>query len=64
MQLSVKQYETLVEINNIISDNLYSGFNVKYHDTLREFDKILKDIYGKHLESNKKVVEYNKNKGV
>ena len=62
MQLNVKQYETLVKINNIISDNLYSGFDIKYHDTLHELDKILKDVYEKHLESNKKTANYIANK--
>ena len=71
MQLSVKQYDTLVKaINSAFSqydtlikaiDFVFSQkerFHDEYIELLHKANDVLVEIYDKHLENNKKTAEY------
>ena len=57
MQLSVKQYETLMELRNIAFTHK-DNFTSSEIGIVNMADEVLKDVFVKHKESNKKTADY------
>ena len=57
MQLSVKQYETLVKLNNIVFEHkdILNDDELKLIENANE---VLAEVYDKHLSMNKRTAQY------
>lgn len=57
MQITVKQYEILMELRNIVFTHK-DDFTDYENGIVNMADNTLKEIFVKHMESNKKTAEY------
>ena len=57
MRLSVKQYETLVKLNNIVFEHkdILNDDELKLIENANE---VLAEVYDKHLSMNKRTAQY------
>ena len=57
MQLSVKQYETLVKLNNIVFEHK-DVLNNDELELIENANEVLAEVYDKHLSMNKRTAQY------
>ena len=57
MQLSVKQYETLVKLNNIVFEHK-DVLNDDELELIENVNEVLAEIHDKHLTMNKRTAQY------
>ena len=57
MQLSVKQYETLVKLNNIVFEHK-DVLNDDELELIENANEVLAEVYDKHLSMNKRTAQY------
>ena len=57
MQLSVKQYETLVKLNNIVFEHK-DVLNDDELKLIENANEVLTEIHDKHLTMNKRTAQY------
>lgn len=57
MQLSVKQYETLVKLNNIVFEHK-DVLNDDELKLIENANEVLAEVYDKHLSMNKRTAQY------
>ena len=57
MQLSVKQYETLVKLNNIVFEHK-DVLNDNELKLIENANEVLAEIHDKHLTMNKRTAQY------
>ena len=57
MQLSVKQYETLVKLNNIAFEHK-DILNDDELELIENANEVLTEVYDKHLSMNKRTAQY------
>ena len=57
MRLSVKQYETLVKLNNIAFEHK-DVLNDDELELIENANEVLAEVYDKHLSMNKRTAQY------